>query len=198
MNVHSNAQTPEDQKRRQIMEAALDLFAEGGFHGAPMAKLASRARVPVGTIYRHFENKEALIHALYAEIKRQRLEATFGDYDPALPLRERFKRLWRNAFTYCISHPREFAFAEQYAYSPFLRDAKMSIQDEMLARLAHFYADGYRGGVFKSLAPEILNSLISGPMNALAVRVIAGTVKLSDAHLGDVIDACWDAIAERS
>lgn len=194
MNVHSKDR-PGDDKRRLILAAALALFAEGGFHGAPMAKLAEAAGVPVGTIYRHFKGKEELIHALYTDIKRQRLEATLEGYDPTLPLRERFDRLWRNALAYCVPHAREFSFAEQYAFSPFLRDTGKSIQGELLQELGGFYAEGYRDGVFKPLPPEILTSLISGPLNALAARAIAGTGKLSDANLQHVIDACWDAIA---
>ncbi len=193
MNVHSDK--TDEGKCRQILAAALQLFAEGGFHGAPMAKLAQAAGVPVGTIYRHFKGKEELIHALYTDIKRQRLEATFAGYDRALPLRGRFDRLWRNAFAYCLAHPREFSFAEQYAYSPFLGDAGKSIQGELLRDLGGFFAEGYRDGVFKSLPPDILTSLISGPLNALAARAIAGSGKIGEANLESVIDACWDAIA---
>ncbi len=197
MNVHSKADAEKDEKRRQIFEAALDLFWEGGFHAAPMAKLAQAAGVPVGTIYRHFENKEELIHALYGDIKGQRIKATLADYDPSLSLRERFDRLWRNGFLYCVEHPREFRFAEQYAHSPYLRDAEKSIQSELFEDLGRFFAEGYRDGVFKPLRPEILTALISGPMNALAARAIARTCKFSEEHMQDVIDACWDAIADR-
>ncbi len=35
-------------KRHEIMRAALDLFAEQGFHGAPMALIAERAGVGAG------------------------------------------------------------------------------------------------------------------------------------------------------
>ncbi|MEX1154949.1 TetR/AcrR family transcriptional regulator, partial [Parvibaculum sp.] len=63
MNVHSGPGPAEDPKRRRILEAALGLFSEEGFHGASMASLAKRAGIPVGTIYRHFAGKEELIHA---------------------------------------------------------------------------------------------------------------------------------------
>jgi AcrR family transcriptional regulator len=70
MNVHSDGAVPKD-KRRQILDSALALIAEHGFHGSGMAALAKLARVPVGTIYRYFPSKEALIHDLYKEIKEQ-------------------------------------------------------------------------------------------------------------------------------
>jgi len=49
-------------KRDDIVRAALELIAENGFHGAPMAMIADKAGVGAGTIYRYFENKEVLIN----------------------------------------------------------------------------------------------------------------------------------------
>jgi AcrR family transcriptional regulator len=39
------------ERRYEIIGAALELIAEHGFHGAPMAMIAERARVAAGTIY---------------------------------------------------------------------------------------------------------------------------------------------------
>lgn len=194
MNVHSEDQPAKDEKRRQILEAALELFSDYGFHGASMAKLAEKANVPVGTIYRHFKSKEELIHALYMEMKRERFAAMLRDYDPALSVRARFELFWKNSFDYCVSHPREFRFAEQYAFSPYLSDINKAIQIDMTPELGRFFGDGYAEGLFKSLPPQILSALISGPLNALVTRAVAGIANLSPDDRQSVMDACWDAI----
>lgn len=191
MNVHSEP----DPKRRQILEAALALFSDEGFHGTSMAALAKSAALPVGTIYRHFASKEDLIHALYVEIKHERFAAMLAGYDAAAPLRARFDTLWRNTFDYCLAHPREFRFAEQYAFSPFLADVAKSIQIDIPKEVGAFYADGYRDGVFRPLPPQILTALISGPLNALVTRALGGIVKLTPRARQEVMDACWDAIS---
>jgi AcrR family transcriptional regulator len=197
MNVHSAAETPRDQKRRQILQAALVLFSDFGFHGTAMSKLAREAGVPVGTLYRHFASKDELIHALYVEMKHERLAAMLEGYDPALSLRARFELFWKNTYAYCVSHPREFKFAEQYAFSPYLRDVTKAIHIDMSRELGQFFGDGYRDGVFKTLPPQILTAIISGPLNALVTREIAGIVKLNSADRQSVMDACWDAIIVR-
>lgn len=194
MNVHSEDQTPKDEKRRQILEAALELFSDYGFHGASMAKLAQKANVPVGTIYRHFKGKEELIHALYVEIKRERIAAMLVGYDPDLPLRARFDLFWKNSYAYCISHPREFKFAEQYAFSPFLKDVSKAIQIDMSVELGRFFGDGYAQGVFKSIPVQTLSAIITGSLNALVTRALAGIVTLNPTDQQSVMDACWDAI----
>ena len=46
------------------MEAARSLIAERGFHQTAMADIAKEAKVSVGAIYRAFENKADIIHAI--------------------------------------------------------------------------------------------------------------------------------------
>lgn len=194
MNIHSD-NPKADPKRHQILEAALTLFSEEGFHGTSMAALARKAGLPVGTIYRHFAGKEELIHALYLDIKHARYAALMQGYDASAPLRARFDTLWRNTFDYCLAHPREFRFAEQYAFSPFLTDISEAIQIDFPKEILAFYENGYRDGLFKPLPPQVLTALLSGPLNALVTRVLGGVVKPTPRILKDVIDACWDAVS---
>ena len=54
-----------------IVDAACELFGELGFHATTLDKVAQRARISKLSIYRHFENKEALFSAAIAERCRQ-------------------------------------------------------------------------------------------------------------------------------
>ena len=58
----------ESDKRTAILNAALNLFAENGFHGAPALQIAEKAGVGVGSLYRYFKDKEDLIHQLFKHI----------------------------------------------------------------------------------------------------------------------------------
>lgn len=53
------------RNRERIVDAARELFAECG-HGTQMDDVAKRAQVGVGTVYRHFPTKTALIGELLA------------------------------------------------------------------------------------------------------------------------------------
>lgn len=68
----SQSQVAPPDRRRQILDAAEACFREEGFHGASMARIAARAGISVGHIYRYFENKEAVV----ADIVSQDLEAS--------------------------------------------------------------------------------------------------------------------------
>jgi len=60
---------PEDlrsrNKRQQILEAAARQFSACGFHGANMRDVAADAGVLAGSIYYHFESKDALFVAVH-------------------------------------------------------------------------------------------------------------------------------------
>src|ERR1700730_12310747 len=61
----SNQQIDASQDRReQIMQAAMVCFAKRGFHQASMHDISAEAGISVGLIYRYFENKEAVISAM--------------------------------------------------------------------------------------------------------------------------------------
>jgi AcrR family transcriptional regulator len=52
-----NRRSGEDSKQI-ILNTALKTFSEHGYEGASMRMIAKKARMSVGSIYLHFENKE--------------------------------------------------------------------------------------------------------------------------------------------
>jgi len=55
---------PSDARRDQILDAALRVFAERGFHGATTRELAKASGVSEALMFRHFPTKEHLYLAL--------------------------------------------------------------------------------------------------------------------------------------
>ena len=54
----------ERDTRQDILNAALDLFAENGFFGTSMREIARRVGVRESALYHHFPSKEAILEAL--------------------------------------------------------------------------------------------------------------------------------------
>ncbi len=52
------------QKRMLIINTALELFANNGFHSTSIQQIARQAGISKGLIYNYFESKEALMHAI--------------------------------------------------------------------------------------------------------------------------------------
>lgn len=54
-------------KYRQIIDAAVVVIAQNGYHQAQVAKIAKQAGVADGTIYLYFKNKEDILISLFEE-----------------------------------------------------------------------------------------------------------------------------------
>jgi len=65
------------EKQEKILNAALELFASEGYASTSTSKIAKKADVSEGLIFRHFENKQGLLNALMKEAE-ERLARIFG------------------------------------------------------------------------------------------------------------------------
>ncbi len=53
-----------EEKRSQIMDAALELFANEGYHNTSISKIAQKAGISKGLMYNYFESKEELVSTI--------------------------------------------------------------------------------------------------------------------------------------
>ncbi|MFC2948596.1 TetR/AcrR family transcriptional regulator [Virgibacillus sediminis] len=54
-------------KYNQIIEAAVQVIAENGYHASQVSKIAKKAGVADGTIYLYFKNKEDVLISVFTE-----------------------------------------------------------------------------------------------------------------------------------
>ncbi len=64
-----------DQRRRQLIDVAIELFSKKGFGGTTTREIANAAHVNEAIIFRHFETKDGL----YAAILDQRARETLSE-----------------------------------------------------------------------------------------------------------------------
>ena len=65
------------EKKKQISDAALELFAENGFHGTSISQIAKKARISKGLIYNYFESKNEILE----EITRWAFDDVYSKFD---------------------------------------------------------------------------------------------------------------------
>lgn len=84
-------------KRRKIFNAALQVFADKGFHNTTMDEIAQVSQVAKGTLYRYFNSKEDLLEQLLRTTSRElavRFSEAFGAEGDILKQIETFIRSW--------------------------------------------------------------------------------------------------------
>jgi AcrR family transcriptional regulator len=79
-SMHRTALRP-DERRNQILDCALEVFARKGFHEASIADICSPARIARGTLYQYFKDKRDVLEALIDRIVSRIIEAV-GQWEP--------------------------------------------------------------------------------------------------------------------
>jgi TetR/AcrR family transcriptional regulator, fatty acid metabolism regulator protein len=61
------AKAPPVDRRRQILDAAIRVFARQGFHACRVSDIANEASVAYGLVYHYFNSKEQVLNELFVE-----------------------------------------------------------------------------------------------------------------------------------
>jgi TetR/AcrR family transcriptional regulator len=180
--------------RERIVEAALEAFAEQGFHGASTRNIARRAGTNQGLITYHFRSKDALwraaadrIFGLLQKSLGERL-ASIGSEDP----RERTRETIRAYVRFAAAHPELFRLMVDEGnaaegrmewlvdthlkpfYRGFLRGADARLDPIEPSLLPHaFYVAAGAGSLIFAVAPECRRLTGLDPASEAAVETHA-------------------------
>ncbi|MBW1872101.1 MAG: TetR/AcrR family transcriptional regulator [Deltaproteobacteria bacterium] len=66
-NAKRTRKTSTEKKKRQILNAAVRVFAQKGFHRCRISDIAKEASVAYGLVYHYFENKEEILNSIFDE-----------------------------------------------------------------------------------------------------------------------------------
>jgi AcrR family transcriptional regulator len=159
-------------KRDSILDAAQAVFAERGYHRTTIKDVAARADVADGTLYNYFENKDALLSALFERFQVELGET--GTTPDATP------------------HARV-----QQSLEPSMLQLLRVMLSEMLVDQA--LRDRYRDRLLAPMNELAARATEAAPKNPLAGRMAAATVLglITLKLLGDpVIDKHWSRAPE--
>lgn len=158
--------------RSEILEVALKLLVEKGYHNVTMREIAAEAEFATGTLYNHFDGKEALYAELVKTFTRAFVEVTLPNLETAGDARQRISRYIRAT----IGLMTENAAAVQLYYRQMqtlpegLKDPGGEVtrlRGSALQRLSDVYASGVRSGLFRDLPPTQVATCLSGVIEAI-------------------------------
>jgi len=88
-----NKKSKSNGKYHQILEAAIKVFAEQGFHQATISQIAREAGVADGTIYLYFKNKEDIMVNFFGYKTKQVFGRFRAEVDKADNARDKLRML---------------------------------------------------------------------------------------------------------
>jgi len=106
-------------KQKELLNAALRLFAANGFHGTPTSKIAKEAGVANGTLFHYFKTKEDLIVSLYIDIKMRMAAYVEANAAEHKTTKEKFRNQYVEVLKWSLQNVAEFQFLQQFTASPY-------------------------------------------------------------------------------
>lgn len=185
---------PLGDKRRQILDAALVLFAERGYHGTAVPLVASAAHVGTGTIYHYFTNKEDLVNAVFRDAKTRLRHTLFDGLDTARDSHTLFLDVWDRLARFAKSEPLCFRFLEMQDHIPYLDEESLELERRVLVPL---WVAGSAIVGQRELPTEIMMALVWGALVGLVKSERLGYLTLTDEALKKAGEACWQGITSK-
>lgn len=176
-----------------ILDAAERCFFESGYSEAKMAEVAAQAGVSVGTLYKHFRSKEALLAALAMRHRRVWL----GVLEESASIGDPVERL-RVMVTQGLSIAEEGGalFAVYLELKSQVETEVRALgglcEDETHARFQHAVAQafeqGLENGLFKSaIAPDRVGAMLCAALNVEILDWAKGGRKDSLRQRGEAV-----------
>ncbi len=159
--------------RAALLQAALELMSERGFHATSVPELAARAGVGAATMYRHFDSKEALASTLYVEAKRRFAARVLDGFPEGLPIRKSFEELWRRLARVVVEETRLFVFLELHHHASYLEPAALDAGEDLVARpIVALLRRGQQEGIIRAGDPRFLYRFLESAFLGLAKTAV--------------------------
>lgn len=194
-NAPSRLEEKRADKTERILTASLELFSERGYHATAMPDIASRAGIAPATIYRYFPSKEALVNAVFRAAKSRLRAHLFQALDVSLPPRAIFGAIFQRLVSFARARPADFVFLEMQDHVPYLDKESHAIEASVLSPLGKILEVQRAQGLLGPLRADVIIGMVWGSVVGLIKAERMGYLKLTDADLAGVEQACFQAIS---
>lgn len=154
--------------KERVVEAALDLFQEKGYHGVSVEELVEHAETSKGGFYHHFKSKDDLlyeIHDIFISYVLNETKRASEQYDSAIDQLDALMRTFMNVFNIYQRHITVF-YNESVYLQPNHEEAITKKRTAYRKLLEQILINGQRQQVFRQeLSITITAMLIIGTVN---------------------------------
>lgn len=187
------------ERRRSILAAALDAFAEGGAEAITIEGIRDRSGASTGSIYHHFGNKDGVVAALYQAI----LEAYRGGLSEYLAdahgARDFVRRIVLFHVGWAAREPLKARYLHEVRRSPALvpieADLRRSTGDLLREVGVELHRHVEAGDIVR-LPRQLYAALIIGPSQEVIRHILGGRSKLRLEEVAESLaEAAWRSLA---
>jgi AcrR family transcriptional regulator len=180
-----------EARRQRLLEAALELFADLGFHATSVDEVVARARTSKSAFYEHFESKEECFRVLLEQRGTALLEAVRTAAARGRDHRERI-RLGIEAFVvYCAQRCRSarLLLVESTGLSPSIEAVRHRLHREfaIMTETVLRYAQDHGDRSLEGVDPIVYGRAVVGAVNEATSWFLERNAKGDPGELADQI-----------
>ena len=169
--------TGSEEKRRQILDAAVRVFARKGFHTCRVGDIAEEAGVAHGLLYHYFTSKDEVLEAVFREnwsVLVERVEAVEASGESA---REQLRHVAAIVLRTWLHQPDVVrVVVREIARSPELQQ-RIGELVKPIDAIRRIIERGQRAGEFRAdLDPVVAGTIFYGGIDELLTAWVLGTV----------------------
>ncbi|MFC4302330.1 TetR/AcrR family transcriptional regulator [Cohnella boryungensis] len=184
-----------NNKREDILKAALTLFAERKYDGTTVPMIAERAQVGAGTIYRYFESKEVLVNELFQECVKSLSDRLSSNLlNPEYDLRHQFHLIFRRLTQFADERIDALLFLDSHHNAYYLNEQSHRVFSEMLELFRQLLENGKNDGTIGALQSDAMIAIVWGAFVHVFKTIRVGVLEQSAELLAGVEESCWNAI----
>jgi len=122
------------KRKEEILDAALHIFAEEGYHSASVSKIASRAGISKGLMYNYFKGKEEVLISLANELFDYAMNTLRIQPDEVFT-DERFREIIELSIDIPLNEPQRWKLYMSFAFQS---DVTQVLMEEMLPKTVSY------------------------------------------------------------
>lgn len=179
----------------KVLNSALQLFADKGYFNTSIPDLVAHSGVSIGSIYKHFGDKEglarALMERLVEEIYQQQL-AVVAEYGNA---QSRYEALARWMCQLTLDYPTVMGFLLYARHQAFLPDSSSICSSRAFMLLRDVLAQGMLSGEVRKMDVMVAAAVGFGSVLRMMQLHLDGVLdRPLTAYFDEMIDAGWRAL----
>ncbi|MGV3488395.1 MAG: TetR/AcrR family transcriptional regulator [Tuberibacillus sp.] len=158
----------ERPKYKKIIDAAVEVIAENGFHQAQVSRIAKKAGVADGTIYLYFKNKDDLLISLFREKMGLFIEKIQIEISSKTSVKEKLRSMVEMHFGQ-LSADKKLAVVTQLELRQTNRNLRLKVNEALkgyLTVIDNILEQGKSEGIFgKTMDIRLARQMIFGTLD---------------------------------
>lgn len=183
-------------KYKQIIDAAVEVIAENGYHQAQVSKIAKKAGVADGTIYLYFKNKEDILISLFQEKMGEFVEKIEDEIKSVQSASGKLIVLVQKHFEILSSDP-HLAIVTQLELRQSNKELRIKINDVLkgyLVLVDSVLKEGIENGEFKpDLNYKLARQMIFGTLDEIVTTWVMNDQKYNLQKLSNEVHTLFIA-----